>query len=41
MAAAEHDLLTPLDDNQREQLYTVLRRLADGVDLCPPAGDAC
>jgi len=41
MAAAEHDLLTPLDDHQREQLYTLLRRLADGVDLCPPAGDAC
>lgn len=41
MAAAERDLLTPLDDNQREQLYTLLRRLADGVDLCPPAGDAC
>jgi DNA-binding MarR family transcriptional regulator len=35
MAAAEDDLLTPLDDVQREQLYALLRRLADGVDLCP------
>jgi DNA-binding MarR family transcriptional regulator len=41
LAAAENDLLGPLDDGQREHLYTLLRRLADGVDLCPPAGDAC
>ncbi|MEA2247213.1 MAG: MarR family transcriptional regulator, transcriptional regulator for hemolysin [Solirubrobacteraceae bacterium] len=41
IAAAEHDLLTPLDDAQREQLYVLLRRLADGVDLCPAAGDPC
>jgi DNA-binding MarR family transcriptional regulator len=41
MAAAEDDLLAPLDDHQREQLYDLLRRLADGVELCPTAGDAC
>lgn len=41
LAAAEDDLLTPLDGAQREQLYALLRRLADGVDLCPAAGDAC
>jgi DNA-binding MarR family transcriptional regulator len=41
MAAAEDDLLAPLDDHQREQLYALLRRLADGVELCPTAGDAC
>jgi DNA-binding MarR family transcriptional regulator len=41
MAASENDLLGPLDDSQREQLYALLRRLADGVDLCPPAGDSC
>jgi DNA-binding MarR family transcriptional regulator len=41
MAAAENDLLGPLDDSQREQLYALLRLLADGVDLCPPAGDSC
>ena len=35
MAAAEADLLAPLDQEQREQLYALLRRLADGVELCP------
>ena len=41
LATAEDDLLTPLDDSQREQLHTLLRRLADGVELCPTADDAC
>jgi DNA-binding MarR family transcriptional regulator len=42
VAAAEDDLLAPLDAEQREALYALLRRLADGVDLCPTAGpDAC
>jgi DNA-binding MarR family transcriptional regulator len=42
MAAAESDLLAPLDQEQREQLYALLRRLADGVDLCPtPDHAAC
>jgi DNA-binding MarR family transcriptional regulator len=41
MAAAGDDLLAPLDDDQREQLYALLRRLADGVELCPTADDAC
>ena len=42
MAAAEADLLAPLELEQREQLYTLLRRLADGVELCPAADhDAC
>ena len=35
IAAAEDDLLSPLDAVQREQLYALLRRLADGVELCP------
>jgi DNA-binding MarR family transcriptional regulator len=35
VAAAEDALLAPLDAEQREQLYALLRRLADGVDLCP------
>ena len=34
IAAVEDDLLAPLDDDEREQLYTLLRRLADGVELC-------
>jgi DNA-binding MarR family transcriptional regulator len=42
MAAADADLLAPLDQEQREQLYALLRRLADGVELCPtPDHDAC
>ena len=42
MLLAESDLLAPLDQEQREQLYTLLRRLADGVELCPtPGTDAC
>ena len=40
IAAAEDDLLAPLDQEQREQLYTLLRRLADGVELCPTADHA-
>jgi MarR family transcriptional regulator, lower aerobic nicotinate degradation pathway regulator len=34
---AEDDLLKPLSAAQREQLYTLLRQLADGVELCPSA----
>ena len=42
IAAAEDDLLAPLDPQQREQLHGLLRRLADGVELCPTADhDAC
>jgi DNA-binding MarR family transcriptional regulator len=42
IAAAEEDLLAPLDQEQREQVYSLLRRLADGVELCPTADqDAC
>jgi DNA-binding MarR family transcriptional regulator len=37
IAGAEADLLAPLNQQQREQLYTLLRSLADGVDLCPTA----
>jgi DNA-binding MarR family transcriptional regulator len=40
IAAAEADLLAALEQDQRTQLYTLLRRLADGVELCPTADDA-
>ena len=39
IAAAEQDLLSPLDQQEREQVYALLRRLADGVALCPTAHD--
>jgi len=35
IGAAEDELLAPLDRDRRDQLYDLLRRLADGVDLCP------
>ena len=38
VAEAEADLLAPLTERQREQLYDLLRRVADGVELCPTAG---
>ena len=39
MEDAEQDLLAALEPSQREQLYVLLRRLADGIELCPPAAD--
>ena len=39
IAATEDDLLSALDEPQREQLYTLLRQVADGVELCPTADD--
>jgi DNA-binding MarR family transcriptional regulator len=39
---AEAQLLAALDQEQRDQLSSLLRRLADGVELCPTAeDDAC
>jgi DNA-binding MarR family transcriptional regulator len=39
VGAAEDDLLRALDPRQREQLYDLLRRVADGVELCPTGND--
>ena len=39
IAAAEDDLLSPLDEPHRAQLHALLRKLADGVDLCPSGDD--
>ena len=40
IVAAEDELLAPLDEGHREQLYALLRQLADGVELCPTAEHA-
>jgi DNA-binding MarR family transcriptional regulator len=34
IAAAEEDLLAPLEPAQREQFHLLLRRIADGVEIC-------
>jgi MarR family transcriptional regulator, lower aerobic nicotinate degradation pathway regulator len=39
IVAAEEDLLAPLGPEQRDKLYALLRRLADGVAFCPAADD--
>ena len=39
IAAVEDDLLAPLEREERVALYALLRRLADGVELCPTTGD--
>jgi len=39
IGATEHELVAALDDAETAQLLTLLRRVADGVDLCPSARD--
>ena len=42
IAASESDLLAALEPGQRDEFHTLLRRIADGIELCPAAGDeAC
>jgi DNA-binding MarR family transcriptional regulator len=36
---AEQELLAPLEPEQKDQLHALLRRMADGIDLCPAASD--
>jgi DNA-binding MarR family transcriptional regulator len=35
IAAGEEDMLSALDDGEREQLWELLRRMADALELCP------
>jgi DNA-binding MarR family transcriptional regulator len=39
IAVTERELLNSLDTAGRDQLFALLRRVADGVDLCPAATD--
>jgi hypothetical protein len=39
IAAAEYELLAPLQPDQRDQLHALLRRVANGIDLRPAATD--
>jgi MarR family transcriptional regulator, lower aerobic nicotinate degradation pathway regulator len=40
VAAGERELLEALGDGEREQLHSLLQRVADGAELCPTAS-AC
>ena len=39
--AGEEDILSALDDSEREQLWELLRRMADSLELCPTEAEAC
>jgi DNA-binding MarR family transcriptional regulator len=39
IAEGEQELLAPLRSESRDQLYALLRQIADGIDLCPTASD--
>ena len=42
IAAHEEEMIAVLDDEERTQLWELLRRVADGVSLCPGTGvEAC
>jgi DNA-binding MarR family transcriptional regulator len=39
IADGERQLLATLEPQQRQQLYALLRQIADGIELCPAAND--
>jgi DNA-binding MarR family transcriptional regulator len=41
IAAVEEDMLGALGDEEREQLWDLLRRMADALELCPSEAEAC
>jgi DNA-binding MarR family transcriptional regulator len=41
VAAGDDEILNALDDEEREQFYALLRRVADGLELCPPSPGTC
>jgi DNA-binding MarR family transcriptional regulator len=41
IGAGEEDMLSTLGDEEREQLWDLLRRMADALELCPTEAEAC
>jgi DNA-binding MarR family transcriptional regulator len=41
VGAGEEDMLSVLSEAERDQLWEVLRRLADSLELCPTVAEAC
>jgi MarR family transcriptional regulator, lower aerobic nicotinate degradation pathway regulator len=41
IADGEDEMLAALTTSEREQLYSLLRRVADSAELCPTAASAC
>ena len=39
--AGEEDMLSVLSDGERDQLWELLRRIADSLELCPTEAEAC
>jgi MarR family transcriptional regulator, lower aerobic nicotinate degradation pathway regulator len=37
----EQEMLSVLDEGEREQLWELLRRMADSLELCPTEAEAC
>ena len=41
VGVGEEDMLSVLTDGEREQLWELLRRMADSLELCPTEAEAC
>ena len=41
VGTGEEDMLSVLDDSEREQLWELLRRITDSLGLCPSEAEAC
>jgi DNA-binding MarR family transcriptional regulator len=41
IGAGEEDMLAALGEAEREQLWELLRRMADALELCPTEAEAC
>ena len=41
IGTGEEDMLASLDEAEREQLWELLRRMADALEICPSEAEAC